>query len=103
MSRNLDDLPLRWLQWVRNRLHLREGLRIFTVAQRKNGPRKQNSSPLPIILFRWEKYRLIPPLESFLIFHFSTIIAVLESPWSRAKYTIYRPKDKKGRAERACL
>ena len=38
------DLPLRWLQWVRNRLYMREGLRIFTVDQ-KNGVRVQKPHP----------------------------------------------------------
>ena len=33
--KNLEDLPPRWLQWVRNRLYLREGLKIFTVDQTK--------------------------------------------------------------------
>jgi hypothetical protein len=56
-----------------------------------------------IMFFRWEKYRLVLVNCKILGFHFCTIIAVLESPWSRAKYTIYRPKDKKCRAERACL
>jgi len=35
--KNLEDLPLRWLHRVRNRLYLREGLKIFTVAQKKMG------------------------------------------------------------------
>jgi len=83
MSRNLDDLPLRWLQWVRNRLHLREGLRIFTGNQTKNGVRKQNISPLPTMLFRWEKYRFISQYEGFLIFHFSTFRAEIETAASR--------------------
>jgi hypothetical protein len=44
---------------VRNRPYLREGLKIFRVAQTKNGQRTQNTSPLPIILFRWKKYRFV--------------------------------------------
>ena len=33
--------------------------------------------PGSIMFFRWEKYRLVTLLESFVIFHFSTIIAVI--------------------------
>jgi hypothetical protein len=31
----------------------------ITVDQRKNGVRTKNISPLPIIFFRWKKYRLV--------------------------------------------
>ncbi len=63
-------------------------MRIFTVDQ-KNGVRTQNTSPLPIMLFRWEKYRFISQYEGFLIFHFSTFIAVLESDKVNGTYAIY--------------
>lgn len=55
---------------------------------KKNGVRAQNTSPLPIILFRRKKYRLVSLYESFLIFHFCTIIVSFNFALS-ASHIIY--------------
>ena len=109
MSRNLDQLSWKRLHRVKNRLYLREnqtdmklcpndilkksvtwkpwgGLIICMVNRIKNRVGTQNTSPLPIMLFRWKKYRLVSVYESFLIFHFSTSIEAVT--WNSADLSV---------------
>jgi hypothetical protein len=51
-----------------------------------------------IMFFRWEKYRFVSPLESFLAFCFCTIIAEYKSEAMDETYTIYGQSNEKGRA-----
>jgi hypothetical protein len=48
-----------------------------------------------VMFFRREKYRFVLLIVGFLAFHFSTIIAVVESDKVRGTYPGYRNSDRK--------